>query len=287
MERQLRHPEQPSGKARLVPRERAVEPFFAPAHPDHATGIRTSRPPSMGNTRGRLLGAGGAPNRKSVSGPAWYRFSREADESEESPGAAREVTVAQRVTRRLDRGPDLVGHRHRRTCHLLIMAARRVRTLHAWGAPMAARSLETSIVVRAPRPAVFRWVADYRNAAIALEGVRRWEPRIRRVPPVPAGARFSVRIAFLGVTAAPSWRWSTWDEPAAIGWALRRRSRGRAGTLDVRRASRGHRVTLYLEYEPPGGLLGRFGAARLSGVGRQRLDDGLEAMREAVEGGDG
>jgi uncharacterized membrane protein len=150
---------------------------------------------------------------------------------------------------------------------------------------MAGRSLETSIVVRAPRPAVFRWVADYRNAAIALEGVRRWEP-LDPARTSGAGARFSVRIAFLGITAGTVLEVDTWDEPAAIAW------HSDGGPVDVRgrwtfaEHPAGTRVTLFLEYEPPGGLLGRFGAARLAGVGRQRLDDGLEAMREAVEGGD-
>lgn len=147
---------------------------------------------------------------------------------------------------------------------------------------MAARSLETSIVVRAPRPAVFRWVSDYHNAPIALEGVRRWEP-LDPARTTGAGARFSVRIAFFGVTAGTTLEMDTWNPPDVIAW------HADGGPVDVRGRwtfadhPAGTSVTLFLEYDPPGGLLGRFGADRLSGLGRQRLEDGLEAMREAIE----
>jgi uncharacterized membrane protein len=147
---------------------------------------------------------------------------------------------------------------------------------------MAPRSLETSIVVQAPRPTVFRWVGDYRNAAIALEGVRRWEP-LDPARTTGAGARFSVRIGLLGVTVGTILEVDTWDEPAAIGW------HADGGPVEIRGRWRfdehpaGTNVTLFLEYEPPGGVLGRFGAGRLSGVARNRLREGLEAMQEALE----
>ncbi len=147
---------------------------------------------------------------------------------------------------------------------------------------MAAHRLETSILVQAPRPSVFRWVGDYRNARTVLEGVRQWEP-LDPAHTTGAGARFSVRIALLGVTAGTILELDTWDEPAVIGW------HSDGGPVDLRgrwtfaEHPSGTHVTLLLEYEPPGGVLGRFGAGRLAGVARRRLHEGLEAMQEALE----
>lgn len=147
---------------------------------------------------------------------------------------------------------------------------------------MAAGSLETSIVIPALPASVFRWVADYRNARTALEGVRKWEP-LDPTRTTGVGARFSVRIALLGVTAGTILEVDTWDEPRVIGW------HSDGGPVTVRgrwtfaEHPAGTEVTLALEYDPPGGMLGRFGAGRLRGVARQRLHEGLEVMQEALE----
>ena len=147
---------------------------------------------------------------------------------------------------------------------------------------MPVRKLQTSILIQAARPAVFQWVADYRNAPTALEGVRRWEP-LDRTRTTGRGARFSVRIALFGLTAGTILELDRWDEPSVIGW------HANGGPVEVRgrwtfsEHPSGTDVTLDLEYEPPGGLLGSFGAGRLAGLGRHRLDAGLEAMRESLE----
>lgn len=130
---------------------------------------------------------------------------------------------------------------------------------------------------------MFGWVGDYRNAPRALEGVRRWEPLDAGHTAGP-GARFSVRIAFFGVTAGTVLVLDTWDEPAAIGW------HSDGGPVDVRgrwtflEHPSGTDVTLTLAYRPPGGLIGAFGADRLAGLGRNRLQGGLEALRDELEG---
>lgn len=147
---------------------------------------------------------------------------------------------------------------------------------------MAARSLRTSILVQAPRPSVFRWVGDYRNAPTALEGVRRWEP-LDPAHTTGAGARFSVRIALFGVTVGTILEVDTWEEPAAIGWHADEGPVDLRGRWAFAEHPAGTQVSLFLEYEPPGGVLGRFGANRLAGLGRHRLEEGLEAMREALE----
>jgi uncharacterized membrane protein len=147
---------------------------------------------------------------------------------------------------------------------------------------MPVRRLQTNILVRAPRRDVFRWVGDYRNAPTALEGVRRWDP-LDPSRTTGAGARFSVRIAILGLSAGTTLELDTWDEPATIGW------HANGGPMEVRgrwtfaEHPLGTDVTLFLEYEPPGGLLGSLGADRLAGIGRSRLQAGLQAMRESVE----
>ena len=149
---------------------------------------------------------------------------------------------------------------------------------------MSVRRVQTSILVEAPRQAVFRWVADYRNAPAALEGVREWEP-LDPTRTTGTGARFSVRIGVLGLSAGTILVLDTWEEPSAIGWHADGgpvRVRGRWAFAEH---PSGTDVSLTLEYEPPGGLIGALGADRLAGLGRHRLQAGLEAIREAVETG--
>lgn len=148
---------------------------------------------------------------------------------------------------------------------------------------MPVRRLQTSILVQAPRQAVFRWVADYRNARTALEGVREWAP-LDPSRTAGAGARFSVRIGILGVTARTILVLDTWEEPSAIGWHADGGPVGVRGRWTFAKHPSGTHVTLSLEYEPPGGLIGAFGVDRLAGLGRHRLQAGLEVIREAVEG---
>lgn len=147
---------------------------------------------------------------------------------------------------------------------------------------MSVRRLQTSILVQAPRPAVFRWVGDYRNAQTALEGVREWRP-LDPARAAGAGARFSVRIGVLGLTAGAVLVLDTWDEPAAIGWHADQGPVAVRGRWTFAEHPAGTDVTLSLEYEPPGGLIGALGADRLAGLGRHRLQAGLEAIREGVE----
>ncbi len=148
---------------------------------------------------------------------------------------------------------------------------------------MPVRRLQTSILVQAPRRVAFDWVADYRNAPRALEGVREWEP-LDPGRTTGSGARFKVRIGFLGVTAATILVLDIWEEPAAIGWHADGGPVGVRGRWTFAEHPSGTDVTLSLEYEPPGGLMGALGVDRLAGLGRHRLHAGLETIREAVEG---
>lgn len=149
---------------------------------------------------------------------------------------------------------------------------------------MSVRRLQTRILVQAPRQAVFQWVGDYRNAQTALEGVREWEP-LDPTRTSGSGARFSVRVGLLGISAGSILVLDTWDEPAAIGWHADGGPVGVRGRWTFAEHPSGTDVTLSLEYEPPGGLIGAFGADRLAGLGRRRLRAGLEVMRDALEGG--
>lgn len=147
---------------------------------------------------------------------------------------------------------------------------------------MTVRNLDTSILVKAPREDVFGWVADHRNAPRVLEGVREWVP-LDAGRTTGAGARFRVRVAVLGIVAGAILELDTWDQPESIGW------HAEGGPVRVRgrwvftEHPAGTAVRLHLEYEPPGGVLGAMGAGRLAGLGRHRLDTGLEAMRRALE----
>lgn len=147
---------------------------------------------------------------------------------------------------------------------------------------MPLRRLETRVVVQAPRETVFRWVGDHRNAGRALEGVREWQP-LDPARVTGVGARFRVRVSLLGVTAGTTLVLDRWDEPSVIGW------HADGGPLRVRgrwtfvEHPSGTEVLLGIDYEPPGGALGAFGAGRLAGLARRRLDTGLDVLREAVE----
>ncbi|MGH7920436.1 MAG: SRPBCC family protein [Candidatus Dormibacteraceae bacterium] len=147
---------------------------------------------------------------------------------------------------------------------------------------MPLRRVEASILVQAPSEDVFRWVADYRNASKALDGVRQWRP-LDPARTTGRGARFKVRIAVFGITAGTTLEIDRWEEPRVIGWHADRGPVAVRGEWVFAGHPSGTDVRLTIAYDPPGGILGALGTRELGGLARRRLQAGLDTMRDAIE----
>jgi len=130
---------------------------------------------------------------------------------------------------------------------------------------------------------VFDWVADYRNAPLALEGVRRWQPLTAHTQ--GAGARFWVSMDVLGIQLENVLVLDLWDRPRAIGWHAESGAVAQRGRWQFERSEGGTVVTLTVAYRPPGGALGSLVLAGADGVMHDRLRRALERMRAAIEAG--
>ncbi|MFZ0218224.1 MAG: SRPBCC family protein [Candidatus Dormiibacterota bacterium] len=143
------------------------------------------------------------------------------------------------------------------------------------------RRLEVGIVIGRLPEEVFAWLSDYRHAARALDGVRRWEPLGKRTRGV--GTRFAVEMATLGFAVATELEIDRWEVPSTLGWHAVGGPVRVQGLWRLEPHPAGTDVRLAIDYEPPGGALGALGARSLERIGRHRLHSGLEVMRDALE----
>ncbi|HZV52553.1 MAG TPA: SRPBCC family protein [Candidatus Dormibacteraeota bacterium] len=132
---------------------------------------------------------------------------------------------------------------------------------------------------------VFDWVADYRNASLALEGVSRWRPLTGRTR--GPGARFEVSMEVLGVPLENVLVLDLWDRPRAIGWRSESGLVPQTGRWRFEPCDEGTAVSLTIAYRPPGGALGSLVLARADDLVRGRLRHALERMKVTIEAGDG
>lgn len=140
------------------------------------------------------------------------------------------------------------------------------------------------LVRRAPED-VFEWVADHRNVPLALEGVTRWTPLGSKTRGV--GARFDVEMRALGVPLQNVLVLDTWQRPRAIGWHSESGPIGQAGSWTFTPQAGGTDVLLTIGYEPPAGALGGLVAGAVESLVTRRLQQALERLRQALEGGAG
>ena len=150
---------------------------------------------------------------------------------------------------------------------------------------MAERCFSAQTVIGRPPGEVFAWVADHRNVARVLDGVRRWEPLgdLSR----GLGARFAVAMQVLGLHLENVLVLDTWDEPRAIGWRSESGFIGQSGGWRLEPDPGGTQVTLTIEYRPPGGALGGLVAGQVDAIVRGRLEAALDRMKDILEASPG
>jgi Polyketide cyclase / dehydrase and lipid transport len=146
---------------------------------------------------------------------------------------------------------------------------------------MPPRRFSARTVIARDPAVVFAWVADYRNAALVLDGVDRWEPLDG--PTEGVGARFDVSMRALGLPLENVLVLDRWDEPRAIGWRSESGLIGQAGGWRFEPRPGGTEVTLSIAYEPPGGAVGGLLAGRVDGLVRGRLERALARMKATLE----
>ena len=146
---------------------------------------------------------------------------------------------------------------------------------------MAERRFSAQTVIGRPPSEVFAWVADHRNVARVLDGVRRWEPLgdLDR----GLGARFGVAMHVLGLQLENVLVLDTWEEPSAIGWRSESGLIGQFGCWRFKPEPGGTQVTLTIGYRPPGGALGGLVAGQVDAVVRGRLGAALDRMKGILE----
>ena len=146
---------------------------------------------------------------------------------------------------------------------------------------MAERCFSAQTVIGRPPSEVFAWIADHRNVAKVLDGVRRWEPL--GDPDRGLGARFAVAMQVLGLHLENVLVLDTWDEPRAIGWRSESGLIGQSGGWRLEPDPGGTQVTLTIGYRPPGGALGGLVAGQVDAIVRGRLDAALDRMKDILE----
>lgn len=146
---------------------------------------------------------------------------------------------------------------------------------------MAERIFSARTLISRSPAEVFEWVADYRNARRALEGVTRWQPTGRRSR--GRGARFDVAVSELGLTLETMLVLDTWDEPNTISWRSESGPIAQRGGWRLLALEAGTEVELTIAYWPPGGAIGALLAARVEGLLRRRLQRAVARMKAIIE----
>jgi len=146
---------------------------------------------------------------------------------------------------------------------------------------MAPHRFTARTVIARPPAAVFDWVADPAHVPLVLEGVERWQPLGERADGV--GARFDVRVRALGVAVETVIVLDRWEASRAIGWRSESAPVRHSGGWRFEPRAGGTEIALTIDYEVPGGVLGRLLADRVDGILRERLDRALGRMRNLLE----
>lgn len=147
---------------------------------------------------------------------------------------------------------------------------------------MGGNELLVSVVIKCPPSVVFDYLADHHHVAAVLAGVRRWEPITSKATGL--GARFKVEIVAAGVPLRATLRLDRWNRPRVIGWVSESGLIKNDGSFTFTAVPGGTRLTLRIDYQPPGSLLGAAISRRVDFVLRRRHERALEAIKERLEG---
>jgi Polyketide cyclase / dehydrase and lipid transport len=137
------------------------------------------------------------------------------------------------------------------------------------------------VVVDTTPSRAFDYFADHRHVANVLEGVTRWQPIGPQSQGV--GARYSVEMQALGFPLKSVLRLDRWQRPREIGWVSETGLVKQRGGFSFARSGKAVRITLHIEYEPPGSILGLAVARRLDGFVRHRLEQAMQRIKDTLE----
>jgi uncharacterized membrane protein len=143
------------------------------------------------------------------------------------------------------------------------------------------RRFSAGVVVRRAPEDVFEWVADYRNAPRALEGVTGWKPLGRQTRGV--GARFDVEMRAFGFPLRNVLVLDEWNDPSAIGWHSESGPIAQRGGWTFGHSPAGTEVRLTIGYEPPAGVVGGIVAGGIERLVQDRLQRALDRLRVTLE----
>lgn len=144
------------------------------------------------------------------------------------------------------------------------------------------REVKAAQVITCTPEEAFDFVADYRNAAEVLDGVRRWEPVTTFTTGV--GARYDVEVQGFGATARMLLELVEWEPPRRIGWRSIKAPSMHQGTWTFSRIGRRTSVELDLRYQPPKGPLGQLAALAIEPQLRSRIERTLRNIAAELEG---
>jgi uncharacterized membrane protein len=139
----------------------------------------------------------------------------------------------------------------------------------------------SSVDIRCPPEKAFDYFADYRHVAAVLKGINRWEPIGARTQGV--GARYTVELQAIGVPLRSLLRINRWRRPHEIGWISESGLIKQEGGFTFTPRPSGVRIVLRIAYTPPGWAVGAAVGKRLDWVVRQRLEQAMKEIKDALE----
>ena len=148
---------------------------------------------------------------------------------------------------------------------------------------MRERQFQSSLDLAVSPERAFAWLADYRNLARILDGIRTWEPLGQET--AGAGARFEVVMSVFGFRLENVVVLDAWDPPREIAWASESGVPTQSGGWTFTPVEGGVRVNLEIAYQAPR-LAPRALVARVDGEVRARLERALGRLRMILEGED-
>ena len=141
--------------------------------------------------------------------------------------------------------------------------------------------LSVPVVVETTPARAFDFFADYHHVAQVLDGVSKWEPIGPQSQGI--GSRYAVEMVALGFPLRSVLRLDRWRRPHEIGWVSESGLIKQRGGFTFERSSKGVRIVLSIEYEPPASIVGAAVARRLDGFVRHRLERAMLNIKHTLE----
>src|SRR3954468_24214040 len=141
--------------------------------------------------------------------------------------------------------------------------------------------VERSLVINAPREAVWEYITDPANYTLFFSGITRWEVDGRKKRGLGARYRMLMRVGSVEVGGLVEI--VEFDEPGDMAWTsvmgVNQRGRWRLREHGPNRTS----VMFRLSYHAPGGLLGWLSDQLSAPMGRGNVNATLENLKRHIE----